>query len=126
MRREQIVHQEPKYCQCEENVTESVVLTGQNECGEKTVINIVASCEDVTENGKILPFRLKTANFFVLLLFLTWINTLDDSESGSASTVGVVGVVSVLFVVLILSALLLIQRKWLENFETEELIGRPR
>ena len=69
MRREQIVHLEPKYCQCEENVTESVVLTGQNECGEKTVINIVASCEDVTENGKILPFRLQTANFCVLLLF---------------------------------------------------------
>ena len=36
--------------------------------------------------------------------FLTWICTLDDSESGSASTIGitvaVVGVVSVLFGVL--------------------------
>ena len=83
----------------------------------KNIINIVASCEDVTENGKILPFRLKSANFFVLLLFLTWIYTLDDSESGSASTVGVVGVVSVLFVVLILSALLLIQRKWLKTLK---------
>ena len=71
----------------------------------------------MTEKGKILPFRLKTANFFVLLLFLTWIYTLDDSESGSASTVGVVGVVSVLFVVLILSALLLIQRKWLKTLK---------
>ena len=56
VRGEQIVHLEPKYCQCEENVTESVVLTGQNECGEKYIITIVASCEDVTEKGKILPF----------------------------------------------------------------------
>ena len=76
--------------------------------GKKTVINIVASCEDVTEKGKILA----NSCFCVLL---TWIYTLDDSESGSASTigitVGVVGVVSVLFVVLILLAFLLIQRK---------------
>jgi hypothetical protein len=91
VRGEQIIRLEPKYCQCEENVTESVVLTGQNKCGEKTIIIIAASCEDVTEKVR------------------------DDSESGSDGTIGitiaVVGVVSVLFVVLILSVLL-IRRKW--------------
>ena len=56
VRSEQIVRLEPKYCQCEEDFTESVVLTGKNECGEKTIVTIVASCEDVTEKGKILPF----------------------------------------------------------------------
>lgn len=48
------IHLELKYCTCEENATDSVVLTGSDACGDIIVIMILASCEVVSENGKFL------------------------------------------------------------------------
>jgi hypothetical protein len=40
---------EVKYCVCEENTSDSLVLRGLNRCGKTTILTIIASCE--YENG---------------------------------------------------------------------------